>query len=116
MYKNLFEGGLNFTYSQEDLVEYYKNYQELMNFWKLNFPNKIYDISYEDLIENYEKKIRDIIEFCNLEWDDKCLFFHKNKSPIKTMSTSQARKPIYKSSLKAFDKFKKHLTILEKKL
>ena len=37
MYKNLFEGGLNFTYSQEDLVEYYKNYQELMNFWKLNF-------------------------------------------------------------------------------
>ena len=116
MYKNLFEGGLNFTYSQEDLVEYYKNYQELMNFWKLNFPNKIYDISYEDLIENYEKKIRDIIEFCNLEWDDRCLFFHKNKSPIKTMSTSQARKPIYKSSLKAFDKFKKHLTILEKKL
>ena len=37
MYKNLFEGGLNFTYSQEDLVEYYKNYQDLMNFWKLNF-------------------------------------------------------------------------------
>ena len=31
MFKNLFEGGLNFTYSQEDLVKYYKNYQDLMN-------------------------------------------------------------------------------------
>ena len=114
--KNLFEGGLNFTYSQDDLIEYYKNYQDLMNFWKSSFPNKIFDINYEDLIENHEKKIRDIVKFRNLEWDDKCLSFHKNKSPIKTMSTSQARKPLYKSSLNAFDKFKDYLTILENKL
>ncbi len=116
MYKNLFEGGLNFTYSQEDLTEYYKNYQVLMDFWKSNFPDKIFDIQYEDLIKNPEKEIRDIIKFCNLKWDEKCLAFHKNKSPIKTMSTSQARKPIYKSSLKAFDKFKEYLTILENNL
>ena len=116
MFKNLFEGSLNFTYSQEDLVDYYQKYQDLMNFWKSNYQNNILEVNYEDLIENNENKIKEIIKFCNLEWDEKCLSFHENKSPIKTMSTSQARKPIYKSSLKAFDKFKKHLTILEKKL
>ena len=26
MFKNLFEGGLNFTYDQDDLVKYYKSY------------------------------------------------------------------------------------------
>ena len=58
MFKNLFEGGLNFTYSQEDLVKYYKNYQDLMNFWKSKYPNKILDVGYENLIENSEIEIK----------------------------------------------------------
>ena len=116
MFKNLFEGGLNFTYSQEDLVEYYKNYQDLMNFWKLKNPDTIIDVKYEDLIINNEDEIKRIIKFCNLEWDANCLLFYKNKSPIKTMSTSQARKPIYKSSINAFDKFKDYFTILDNSL
>jgi len=116
MFKNLFEGSLNFTYSQEDLVDYYQKYQDLMNFWKSNYQNNILEVNYEDLIENNENKIKEIIKFCNLEWDEKCLSFHENKSPIKTMSTSQARKPIYKSSLNPFDKFKTYLSILEEKL
>ena len=116
MFKNLFEGSLNFTYSQEDLVVYYQKYQDLMNFWKSNYQNNILEVNYEDLIKNNENKIKEIIKFCNLEWDEKCLSFHENKSPIKTMSTSQARKPIYKSSLNPFDKFKTYLSILEEKL
>ena len=116
MFKNLFEGSLNFTYSQEDLVEYYKSYKNIMNFWKSNNSNEILDVRYEDLIENNEYEIKKIIKFCNLEWDENCLSFHKNKSPIKTMSTSQARRPIYKSSLKGFDKYKEFLTILENNL
>ncbi len=116
MFKNLFEGGLNFTYSQEDLVKYYKHYRDLMDFWKLKYPNLILDVKYENLIENKEFEIKKIIKFCNLEWDENCLSFHKNKSPIKTMSTSQARKPIYKSSLKSFDKFKDYFKILENNL
>ena len=116
MFKNLFEGGLNFTYSQEDLVEYYKNYQELMNFWKSQYPNIILDVKYENLIRNNELEIKKIIKFCNLEWDKNCLFFHKNKAPIKTMSTSQARKPIYKSSVNSFDKFKDYFKVLENEL
>ena len=116
MFKNLFEGSLNFTYSQEDLVEYYQNYKDLMNFWKKNNSKNILNVKYENLIEKNEYEIRNIIKFCSLEWDEKCLEFHKNKSPIKTMSTSQARKPIYKSSINAFDKYKDYLTIIEKKL
>ncbi len=116
MFKNLFEGGLNFTYSEEDLVEYYKNYSELMDFWKLNYSNMILDVQYEDLITNNENEIKKIIKFCELKWDIKCLSFYKNKSPIKTMSTSQARKPIYKSSVNSFEKFKDYLTVLQNNL
>ncbi len=116
MFKNLFEGGLNFTYDQEDLVKYYKYYEELMSFWKLRYKNSILDVHYENLIKNNNEEIKAIIKFCDLNWDEKCLSFFKNKTPIKTMSTAQARKPIYKSSLNAFEKYKGYLEILEKKL
>ncbi len=116
MFKNLFEGGLNFTYDQEDLVNYYKLYLDLMNFWKAQYTNEIYEVKYEKLIQNNNDEIRNLIKFCNLNWEEKCLSFHKNKTPIKTMSTAQARKPIYKSSLKSFEKYKEYLTIIETKL
>ena len=59
----------------------------------------IYDISYEKLISSNEEEIKKLIKFCDLNWEENCLSFHNNKTPIKTMSTAQARKPIYKSSL-----------------
>ena len=32
MFKNLFEGGLNFTYDQDDLTKYYKEYTQFNEF------------------------------------------------------------------------------------
>ncbi len=116
MFKNLFEGGLNFTYDQDDLVKYYKSYEELINFWDNEYKGEILNINYEELIFNNEYEIKRLIEFCGLDWEENCLSFHKNKNPIKTMSTAQARSPIYKTSLNQFDKYKKYLTILDKEL
>ena len=39
MFKNLFEGGLNFTYDQEDLVKYYIEYKNLIDFWNSKYPD-----------------------------------------------------------------------------
>ncbi len=116
MFKNLFEGGLNFTYDQEDLIKYYNQYLNLIDFWKSKYPNSILDIQYEKLISNKDHEIKKVIKFCSLDWEENCLSFHNNKTPIKTMSTAQARKPIYKSSLNAFDKFKEYFRILDKGL
>ena len=87
-----------------------------MNFWKKKYENTILEISYENLINNNQKEVKKIIKFCNLEWEDGCISFHKNKTPIKTMSTAQARQPIYKSSLNSFEKFKDYLKFIEQSL
>ena len=113
MFKNLFEGGLNFTYDQNDLVNYYKEYTNLMEFWNTKFQSSICNVSYENLVSNNENEIKRIIEFCELKWEENCLLFHKNKTPIKTMSTSQARRPIYKSSINTFERFRKYLSVLD---
>jgi tetratricopeptide (TPR) repeat protein len=116
MFKNFFEGGLNFTYDQHDLVEYFKHYISLMDFWKTLFGEAIYEIRYENLINNNHEEIKNLIQFCDLNWEENCLSFYQNKSPIKTMSAAQARKPIYNSSVNSFDRYKNYLNILEKKL
>ena len=99
LYKNFFPEGLEWTYNEDNLINYYKNYKTMMKFWKKIFPNYIYDLVYEKLINNPEEEIKNLINFCDLNWDDKCLNFYKTKRSIKTLSVAEARKPIYKSSL-----------------
>ncbi len=116
IYKNDFEGGMLFSNDVRDLASYYNIYQDLMTFWKGYFYKEIYDLNYEDLINNSENKIKEIIKFCGLDWQDACLEFYNNKRSIKTVSFSQARKPIYKNSLKGSAKFKNYIQDLESAL
>ena len=81
-----------------------------MGLCKSKVPEFIHDVEYEKLVENKESEIKKILNFCELEWDERCLNPHKNsKTPIKTVSISQARQPIYKTSLKSSDNFDKYL-------
>ena len=113
IYKNDFEGGMLFSNDAQDIASYYNIYLNLMSYWKSTFNKDIYDLNYEDLINNPESKIREMITFCGLDWQDACLEYYKNKKSIKTVSFSQARKPIYKDSLKGTTKFKNYIQDLE---
>ena len=104
-FKNHFEGGLPFTYNQQDLAFFYNNYVETVEFWKNKLGSFIYEVQYENLVSNTNNEIKKLLDFCNLEYEDNCINFHKNKSPVKTLSMMQVRQPIYKSSLKQSEKF-----------
>jgi len=114
LYKNFFEGGLNFTYNQKELGSYYNLYLDLMSYWKKLFPDSIYDIEYEQMLDKQELKSKEIINFCGLDWESQCLKFYENKAPIKTMSTAQARKPLYGTSVNSFEKYSSYLSELNK--
>ena len=88
MYKNIFEDSLGFTYNEEDLIKFYKSYQDLVNFWQSKDGVDLISVSYEELIENNESEIKRIINKCKLDWEENCLHYYKNKNPIKTMSTA----------------------------
>ena len=87
-----------------------------MNFWKLKYPKKIYDLNYEKLVSNQENEIRKLIDFCELDWDPNCLKYYENPKSIKTVSTMQARQPIYKTSINKSTNYKNYLKDLSKYL
>ena len=109
LFKNLFEGGLNFSYNQKELGAYYNLYSDLMKFWESKVPDFFFTIKYEDIVEDIETSSKKIINFCGLDWEQECMSFYNNKSPIKTMSTAQARQPVYKTSLKSSEKFSPYM-------
>ena len=110
IYKNLFDGDINWSYKTDTIIKYYKNYKKVISYWSQNYSSSIYTIKYEDLIDNSELKIKELLEFCGVEFEKSCIEFYKNKRPIKTVSINQARKPIYKSSLKSSDNFYEYLS------
>ena len=109
LYKNIFDGSLDFCYTQKELGDYYNLYSELMEFWKNCIPNFFLDIQYESLVNDVENETKKILNFCNLEWEKDCLNFSKNKTPIKTASVGQARNKIYSTSVKSSTKFELYL-------
>ena len=113
IYKNYFPTKISFGNDLKDLSNYYKSYKDLMFFWKNLFPNDIYDLKYEDLVNDTKNEVKKLLEFCSLDWDDNCLQHHKNKRVIKTISFNQARKPIYNTSLKSYSGYESYLTSLK---
>jgi len=110
IYKHFFsDKGNGWAYNFKDLAGFYNLYSEMMAFWHQLFPNKIYDISYEDLTSNQEEETRKLLKYCNLDWDESCLSFHKNERAVKTASALQVREKMYQGSSDAWKKYEAYL-------
>ena len=117
IYKSNFRNtGNGYSYNFDDLAGFYGLYSDLMDFWHQLFPDRIYDMCYEDLTTNQEEETRKLLEYCELEWDDNCLSFHKNKRAVKTASAIQVREKMYQGSSEAWKKYEIHLKPLIKAL
>ena len=98
-FKNNFSSnGLGYANDLNDIVIYYKLYEDLMNLWKISFKNYIIDINYENLVINFERELRHLISLFGLKWDKSCLKYYDNKRIINTASQGQVRREIYQNS------------------
>ena len=113
-FKQYFAKGQHFTYDLDDIARYYKDYIRLMEYWKKRFPNEVFTINYEDIIHNPNERIADLLEFCNVEFEDNCLNFYKSKRPVKTASSEQVRQPMYKTGLNYWKNYSNNLDTLLK--
>ena len=115
IYKNAFDiNSIVWSNDQEDLVQYMFLYLDLMKFWKKKIPNFIYNLNYEKLINNQKEETEKLLNFCELDWEEDCLNFNKKANPITTISITQARKPIYKTSLNSYKKYYNYLDMFKK--
>ena len=98
-----------FAYDLDSLGAYYRDYEALMAHWGKVLPGAMLELQYEDLVADQEGVSREIVAFCGLEWDDRCLAFHDSPRPVRTASQWQVRQPLFTSSLGRWRHYEKHL-------
>ena len=98
------------------LGQYYRAYDDLMAHWHKVLPGRILDSRYEDMINDQEAASRRLIAWTGLEWDDACLSFEKTERLVTTPSRWQVRQPIYKTSVKKWQRYEPHLEPLKSAL
>jgi Flp pilus assembly protein TadD len=105
-----FANSLNFTVDLADLSHYYREHHRLMMHWRSSLPTgTLLEVAYEDLVADQEPWSRRIIEFTGLEWDPRCLEFHRTKRPVLTASNWQVRQPVYSRSVRRWRNYEKYL-------
>ena len=113
-FKQFFARGQLFTYSLEDLGNYYTDYIRAMNHWHNVYGKDIYTVHYDNVINETEETIRELIDYCELPFEKECLEFYNSSRQVKTPSAEQVRQPIYKSGLNYWKNYEKHLLPLKK--
>jgi Flp pilus assembly protein TadD len=99
-FSRLFTLEHNFTYDLAELGRYYRAYQRLMAHWQRVLPpGRILNVRYEELVADLGGQARRMIAHCGLDWDDRCLAFHRTQRAVRTASARQVRQPIYTSSI-----------------
>jgi len=109
IYVNQFNESHGYANDLATLGTYYQKYAKLMDYWRSALPVSIYDSSYEGLTDEPEVKVRQLIDAVGLPWDDACLSHTESKATVMTLSTWQVRQPIYKTSVKRWKRYEKHL-------
>ena len=107
---------VDYSWSLEDLGFYHREHERIMTHWQGLQPLRLFEVRYEDLVSHQEKVSRDLIAFCGLEWEDRCLDFHKNRRPVQTVSAVQVRRPMYASSIGRWRHYSAHLSQLRQSL
>jgi len=77
-------------------------------------PNKLHRVKYEELISNQEIISREMINACDLDWEEECMSFHSTKRAVITASAAQVRQPLYTSSVGLWKKYETELEPLIK--
>jgi tetratricopeptide (TPR) repeat protein len=93
----------------EDLGFYYRYYERMMNHWRAVLPLPMLEVQYEELVDRTEELSRQMIDFCGLAWDDRCLRYYENRRPVQTSSVWQVRQPIYTTSINRWKHYVQHL-------
>ena len=108
-FKQNFARGQNFSYSLEDLGRYYHDYVELMAHYDGVLPGRIHRVFYESMVADTENEVQRLLDYCGLPFESQCLRFFENERPVRTASSEQVRKPIYREGVDHWRHFEQWL-------
>ncbi len=99
VYRTLFFNAYHFSYTLEELADYYIAYHRMMEHWHSVMPGAILEVRYEELVDDTEAQARRIFKWCGLPWDPAILTASPDKVAFATASAAQVREPVHRRSV-----------------
>ncbi|AAK25090.1 tetratricopeptide repeat-containing sulfotransferase family protein [Caulobacter vibrioides] len=115
-FKQHFARGQAFSYDLTDIGRYYADYVDLMAHFDAVLPGRVHRVIYERMIADPEAEIRALLDHCGLPFEEACLSPHENDRAVRTASSEQVRRPIFKDAVEHWQKFESHLGPLKQAL
>lgn len=100
-FRQAFGHGQAYTYDMNELAAFWRTFDRTSKFWRQVIPEYFLELVYEELVADPEPQIRRLLDFCGLEFDERCLRFHESGRMVRTASASQVREPIRKDTARA---------------
>ena len=109
IFTHFFSSAHGYASDLKELGQYYRLYEQLTQDWETRFPGCMYRISYEDLVADHEREIKQLLEYCGLPFEPECLRFHETTRAVNTPSAAQVRQPLYQSAVSRWKRYETHL-------
>ncbi|MBC7769465.1 MAG: sulfotransferase [Phycisphaerales bacterium] len=108
-YKQLFpidDRFYHYVYDIEAAAHKVVQFDRVARHWQASLPaERFMLLQYEDLVSAQEEITRRLVAFCGLEWNERCLAFHRNAAGVGTPSAAQVRAPLYNTAMGRWKKY-----------
>jgi tetratricopeptide (TPR) repeat protein len=115
-FKQHFARGQGFSYDLADMGRYYSDYVRLMDHIDAAAPGLVHRVIYERMVDDTEAEVRALLAFCGLPFEHGCLAFHQTERAVRTASSEQVRRPIFRDGTEAWLPFEPWLDPLKQAL
>ncbi|MGV3512800.1 MAG: tetratricopeptide repeat-containing sulfotransferase family protein [Novosphingobium sp.] len=104
-FKQHFARGQGFSYSLDDMGRYYRDYVRAMAHFDRVLPGVVHRVIYERIVDDTETEVRALLAHCNLPFEPACLSFHETARAVRTASSEQVRRPIFREGNEVWKSF-----------
>jgi tetratricopeptide (TPR) repeat protein len=104
-----FGTGVPYGFDLDDIVHWYGQYRRLMRHWRGLYGPDIHDSSYDALVAEPERAVRDLLDYCGLDWDPACLAADRSRGIVRTASSWLVRQPLHTRSSGRWRDYERHL-------
>ena len=98
-FKQHYARGQRFSYDLTDMGRYYRDYVGLIEHFDAALPGHIHRVFYEAIVEDTEREVHRVLDYCALPFEPECLRFFENERAVRTASSEQVRQPIYRDGM-----------------
>ena len=112
-FKQHFARGQNFSYDLGELGRYYRDYVGLMAHFDAVLPGRVHRVFYERMVDDPETEVRALLAYCGLPFEAACLRFYENDRAVRTASSEQVRRPIFRDGLDQWRRYEPWLDPLK---